>query len=380
MTSVANDTSAEIIVGLKNKQQVRIGAMSNTDLIQVIDSEGRITDAEAVKTISSSEMLKMYRLMLFTRAWNSKALSLQRQGRLGTLASVRGQEAANVGMGLAMGEKDWFCPSFREYGAMFARGAVPEELYRYWGGDEQGARPPTDSRMLPVCITVASHLLHAAGIAWGAKIRGERLAVLSSSGDGSTSQGDFHEALNFAGVFKLPVVFAIQNNHWAISVPVHRQTASETLAEKACAYAIEGRRVDGNDVFAVYVTVKQLLDRARSEFLPALVELVTYRMDDHTTADDAKRYRTEEVLEPWRKKDPIDRVRKYLTAQQGWDENKETSLHEEIDAEVEECVRAYEAMPAPEPAAIFDYTYAEMPWHLQEEKEQALQIFGKGVK
>lgn len=354
--------------------------MSFTELVQVVDPEGQVTDESALKGISEDLLHNMYRLMVFTRAWNAKALSLQRQGRMGTLASVKGQEAANVGMGLALGPDDWFCPSFREYGAMFARGINPLDLYSYWGGDERGARPTAGRRVLPVCITVGSHLLHAAGIAWGAKIRGERVAALSSSGDGSTSQGDFHEALNFAGVFKLPVVFVIQNNHWAISIPVHRQTASQTLAEKACAYGIDGRRVDGNDVIAVYATVKRLVDEARSNFKPALVELVTYRMDDHTTADDASRYRTDDMIEPWRAKDPIDRMRKFLSSLHGWNESNETQLVEQVSAEIEEFVREYERRPHPQPAEMFDHTYAEMPWHLQEERAEVIQSPGRSER
>lgn len=350
--------------------------MSYENLIQFMDPEGTV-DESAVKDISEADMLKMYRLMVFTRLWNTKALSLQRQGRLGTLASVRGQEASNIGMGFALGPDDWFVPAFREYGAMFARGVDPSVLLRYWGGDERGARPPDGSHVLPVCITVGSHLCHAAGIAWGAKIKGDKIAVLSSSGDGSTSQGDFHEALNFAGVFKLPVVFAVQNNHWAISVPVNRQTASETLAEKACAYNINGERVDGNDVFSVYLTVKRLLDVARNEFKPSLVELVTYRMDDHTTSDDATRYRTEEMLAPWRKKDPIDRMRKYFIAQHGWDEKKEQDLLEECGAEVEDSVSALENADPPEPTDIFNHLYGEMPWHLKEQREEMRQFLGQ---
>jgi pyruvate dehydrogenase E1 component alpha subunit len=350
--------------------------MSEKDLFQVMDPDGNVDDT-AVKGISEADMHKMYRLMVFTRLWNSKALSLQRQGRLGTLASVRGQEASNVGMGMALGPDDWFVPAFREYGAMFARGAEPNVLLQYWGGDERGARLPDGCRVLPVCITVGSHLCHAAGMAWGAKIRGDKIAVLSSSGDGSTSQGDFHESLNFAGVFKLPVVFAIQNNHWAISVPVNKQTATETLAEKACAYNINGERVDGNDIFAVYLMVKQLLETARSEFKPSLVELVTYRMDDHTTSDDATRYRTEEMLDPWRKKDPIDRLRKYLTAKRGWDDKKDSELVEECSAEVEKAVQAYENVEPAKPTIIFDNYYAEMPWHLREQKEEMLEHLGR---
>jgi pyruvate dehydrogenase E1 component alpha subunit len=350
--------------------------MSYKDLFQVMDPDGNV-DESAVKGISEGDMQKMYRLMVFTRVWNSKALSLQRQGRLGTLASVRGQEAANIGMGMALEPDDWFVPAFREYGAMFARGAVPGVLFQYWGGDERGGRLPDDCHMLPVCITVGSHLCHAAGMAWGAKLRGDKVAVLSSSGDGSTSQGDFHESLNFAGVFKLPVVFAIQNNHWAISVPVAKQTATETLAEKACAYNINGERVDGNDVFAVYLAVKRLLDMARSEYKPSLVELVTYRIDDHTTSDDATRYRTEEMLAPWREKDPIERMRKYLTAKHGWDDKKDAELNEECTAEVEKAVQKYENVEPAKPTIIFDHLYEKMPWHLKEQKEEMLGFLGR---
>jgi pyruvate dehydrogenase E1 component alpha subunit len=350
--------------------------MTNKDMFQVMDPEGN-ADLSAIEGISEADRLKMYRLMVFTRLWNTKALSLQRQGRLGTLASVRGQEASNIGMGLALGPDDWFCPAFREYGAMFTRGAQSEKLFQYWGGDERGAAPPENARMLPVCITVGSHLCHAVGIAFGAKIKGDKIAVMSSSGDGSTSQGDFHESLNFAGVYKLPVVFVIQNNHWAISVPLHQQTSSETIAQKAIAYGINGERVDGNDVFAVYLTIKRLLDQARSEDKPSLVELVTYRMDDHTTSDDASRYRTEEMIGPWRARDPIDRLRKFLTANHGWDDNKEGELQAELTAQVEKAVQDYEAMPLPHPAEMFDHMYSEMPWHLKEQKDQMLKRLGE---
>jgi pyruvate dehydrogenase E1 component alpha subunit len=353
--------------------------MAEKELIQIMDPDGNV-DESKIKDVSKDDLFKMYRTMVFTRQWNSKALSLQRQGRLGTLASVRGQEASNVGMGMALKPEDWFCPAFREYGAMFVRGVDPVKLFQYWGGDERGARPPKDSHTLPVCITVGSHLCHAVGIAMAAKIKGDKIAVLSSSGDGSTSQGDFHESLNFAGVFKSPVVFAIQNNHWAISVPVHAQTASETIAEKACAYGVNGVRVDGNDVLAVYLTLKRLLDEARDDFQPSLVELVTYRMDDHTTSDDATRYRTEDMMKPWRSKDPIDRLKKYLSAKHGWDDDKEKDLLEEISVKVEQNVKDFEAVAAPKPTDMFDHVYKEMPWHLKEQREHVEKLYGEEAK
>ncbi|HMK36401.1 MAG TPA: pyruvate dehydrogenase (acetyl-transferring) E1 component subunit alpha [Desulfomonilaceae bacterium] len=348
--------------------------MQKDNLIQIMDQDGNV-DESAIKGISDEEILKMYRLMVFTRLWNVKALSLQRQGRLGTLASVRGQEASNVGMGLALEPEDWFAPAFREYGAQFARGMDPVAMFQYWGGDERGNKPP--SRTLPTCITVGSHLCHAVGIAFAAKIRGDKIAVMSSSGDGSTSQGDFHESLNFAGVFKLPVVFVIQNNFWAISVPLHKQTASVTIAEKACAYGFDGFRVDGNDIFAVYLTLKERLADARENFRPSLVELVTYRLDDHTTSDDASRYRTEEMIGPWRGRDPVDRLRKFLSAKRGWDEKKETDLQAELAAEVETAVQQFESLSPPDPMHMFDHMYYEMPWHLKEQREEMRRQIGE---
>jgi pyruvate dehydrogenase E1 component alpha subunit len=345
--------------------------MSEKELFQVMDPNGVVQDKSAMEALSDDTLKSMYRWMVFTRSWNTKVLSLQRQGRMGTLASVRGQEASNIGMGMAMAQEDWFCPSFREFGAQFIKGMKAKNLMLYWGGDERGARPPEKSGLLPVCITVGSHLLHAAGLAWAAKIKGDKIAVLSGSGDGSTSQGDFHEALNFAGVFKLPVVFAIQNNQWAISVPVSKQTASETLSEKACAYGIAQKRVDGNDVVAVYLALKELLDKAREEHEPALAELVTYRMDDHTTSDDASRYRTEEMVEPWRKKDPIDRMRKYLMENKGWDETKESELNNEITDEIENTVKEYESSEAPSVDDMFNHIYSTSDWRLEEQLEEA---------
>jgi pyruvate dehydrogenase E1 component alpha subunit len=353
--------------------------MTDDLMIQVMNADGS-AEEEAVKEIPDQLMMRMYRLMTFTRLWNSKALSLQRQGRMGTLASVRGQEASNVGTALALEPADWFCPSFREHGAQLVRGMKPADLYLYWAGDERGMKPPEGVGMLPTCITVGSHLCHAVGIAMGAKIRGDRIAVLSSSGDGSTSQGDFHEALNFAAVYQLPVVFVIQNNHWAISVPVHKQTATRTLAEKAAAYGLDGLRVDGNDVAAVYLTVKKRLNLARENHVPALIELVTYRMDDHTTADDASRYRTEEMTNPWKLRDPIDRLRKYLTARKGWSDADESRLQAECAEEVEKAVRDFEATPPPHPSRIFDYTFAEDPRHIKEQRQDLANRLGEGAR
>ena len=347
-------------------------------MIQLLDENGKCK-ADDVADISEQEMQKMYRTMITTRLWNDKALSLQRQGRLGTLASVRGQEASNVGMGLALQPGDWFVPAFREYGTLFTLGLSMKDQFMYWGGDERGnARIPEDKRVLPTCITVGAHLCHAVGMAVAAKIRGEKSMILSSSGDGSTSQGDFHESLNLAGVWKAPVVFVVQNNHWAISVPFEKQTATKTIAEKAAAYAMDGLRVDGNDVFAVYKTVKQRAEMARNDFKPALIELVTYRMGDHTTADDATRYRKPDMLNEWEKKDPIERLKKYLKNEHGWTDAKDKKLIEECTNDVEKAVKEYENNDMPEPESMFNYMYNDMPWHLKEQLEEVKELTHSG--
>jgi len=346
-------------------------------LIQILDEKGNC-DEKAVADLTTDDMITMYRLMNLTRIWNDKALSLQRQGRLGTMGSVRGQEASNVGMALPLQSNDWFVPAFREYGALFALGIPLRDQLMFWGGDERGARIPENVRVTPTSIIVASHLPHAVGIALAAKLKGEKSVALSSSGDGSTSEGDFHEALNMAAVYKAPVVFVIQNNHWAISLPFSKQTATATISEKAAAYAIEGVRVDGNDVFAVYTTVKKYIELARKNHTPALIELVTYRMGDHTTADDATRYRAPEALVEWGKKDPIDRLKIYLMNSRDWTEENDKKIIEQCTREVDDAVKEYEAVEPADPADMFKYIYKEMPWHLKEAIEEVREFQRKG--
>jgi pyruvate dehydrogenase E1 component alpha subunit len=281
-------------------------------------------------------------------------------------------------MTLPLQSGDWFVPAFREYGAQFVLGCSLRDQYLLWGGDSRGGKIPEQIRLVNHCTTVGSHLCHAVGIAMAAKIKGEKSMVLSSSGDGSTSEGDFHESLNMAAVYKAPVVFVIQNNHWAISLPVEKQTATKTIAEKASAYAIDGVRVDGNDIFAVYKTIQKYADTARKEFRPALIELVTYRMGDHTTADDASRYRSKEILSDWEKKDPIDRMRNYLLKKGLWTKEKDRKLEEECTGEVEKAVQEYEATEQPDPTDMFKFIYREMPWHLKEQMDELKEIIQEG--
>ncbi len=341
------------------------------EFFQILKEDGTLVDERLKPSLSSDELIELYRWMVRGRTYDERALALQRQGRLGTYAPLSGQEAAQVGSAWALGPNDWLFPSYREHLAMAIRGLSWVQLLTYWGGSEEGMRIPEGVNVFTVSIPIATQLLHAVGYAWAAKMRGETLATLVYFGDGGTSEGDFHEALNFAGVFQTPTIFFCQNNQYAISVPRTRQTRAETLAQKAIAYGIEGVQVDGNDIFAVYSITQKALERAYNGDGPTLIEAITYRYGHHTTADDWTRYRPKEEVEEWKRRDPIARLRRYLESQGLWDEEKEQQLLEEAKAEIAEAVKEYEEIRAQERdiEEIFKYMYAEMPWHLREELE-----------
>jgi pyruvate dehydrogenase E1 component alpha subunit len=338
-----------------------------SDLCQIVSIDGTC-DKDKIADLSTEQIIGMYRLLNLTRIWNDKGKSLQRQGRLSTLPSLKGQEAAGVGIAYAMHENDWLSPAFREAGALFHLGVSPVDQFLFWGGDERGARIAENHKLTNISIIVGGHLPHAVGIAYAAKYKKENSAVICVLGDGATSEGDFHESLNFASVLQVPVVFVIQNNGWAISTPQNRQTATATYAEKSAAYAMDGLRVDGNDVFAVYRTIKDYADRARKENKPALIELVTYRLDDHTTADDATRYRTDEEVEEWKERDPIARLRRYLEKYADWNETREQEIIDSCTAKVEAATKEYLNIDPPDPRSMFTHMYNEMPWHLREQQ------------
>lgn len=324
--------------------------------LEVLDEFGN-ADESIMPRLSDEEIRKIYELLVFARTFDQRALSLQREGRIGTYAPIAGQEASQIGTAFAMEKTDWAFPSFRENGVYLARGHPAYKILQYWSGDERGLRTEGDVNMFPVCIPVATHVPHAVGAAMAAKYRGDRVAAVAYFGDGATSKGDFHEGLNFAGVFKLPVVFVCQNNQWAISVPRERQTAAKTLAQKAFAYGFDGIQVDGNDVFAVYKAAKEALDKAKRGDGPTLIECFTYRMSDHTTADDASRYRTKEEVEAWKPKDPILRVRRYMEKKGLWTEAYQGEIEARSKALVDEAERKAESVDPPLPADMFTYTY-----------------------
>ena len=338
--------------------------------LQILNEKG-VADKKLLPKLTKQQQLKMYELMVVSRRFDEKALSLQRQGRIGTYASIRGQEAAQVGPAFAMEKNDWLFPAFREAAAYIARGHPMHMIYQYWGGDERGEQIPKDQNNFTVSIPVGSHLVHAVGAAMAAKHLNKKTAALVFFGDGATSEGDFHEALNFAGVFKAPAVFVCQNNQWAISVPVKRQTESETIAQKAVAYGFEGARVDGNDIFAVYKAVSEALKKAKQGKGPTLIECFTYRMGDHTTSDDSSKYRDRKEVEEWKKSDPTERFRKYLVSRKMWNEKLEKQLLKSAEEQVEEAVKKYESAPAPKPEDMFTFMFAEMPWNLRQQMEEA---------
>jgi pyruvate dehydrogenase E1 component subunit alpha len=303
-------------------------------------------------------------------------LSLQRQGRLGTFAPLTGQEAAQVGSAFALEPSDWMVPGFREAAAYILRGLPLEDILLYYMGREEGNQIPAGQHDVPVNIPVASQLPHAVGIAMAAKTRHDPCAVLTYFGDGATSEGDFHEACNFAGVFQLPIVFVCENNQYAISHPRSRQTRARTLAQKAIAYGFDGLQVDGNDILAVYVATRDALARAKSGKGPTLIECVTYRMSLHTTADDPTRYRAKSEEEEWQKKDPLPRFRAYLRQKGWWDETWQTQLEQEIDAQIRRAVEAAEAARDFDPSDMFDHVYATIPPYLKAQQEELRAVQG----
>lgn len=304
------------------------------------------------------QVAQLYRAMVETRAFDEKAIALQRTGRIGTYASSLGQEAVGVGLAAAMRPDDVLLPSFREHAAQLWRGVTMEELLLYWGGDERGSDFAGPRADFPVCIPVGDQYPHATGVALAIRNRGTQDVAVAVGGDGSTSKGDFYEALNVAGAWKLPAVFVINNNQWAISVRRADQTAAETIAQKAIAAGIHGEQVDGCDVFAVRAAVGDALERARIGDGPSLIECVTYRLGDHTTADDATRYRDDsEVSAAWAN-EPIRRLRDHMVARHGWTKEEEEAVRSSTRQKVETAAENYLATPAMEPGAMFDHLYA----------------------
>ena len=327
--------------------------------LEILNPQGEV-DSELLPPLSERQFLRLYELLQLTRLADERALCLQREGRLGTFPSSLGQEAAQVGSAFALSSQDWVFPTFRELGVFLSLGYSLAQYYRYWTGDERSMCCPAELNIFPINIAVGTHLLHAAGVAMGARYRSDPVVAVPYVGDGGTSKGDFHEALNMAGIYRLPMVAICQNNQWAISVSRKSQTATKTLAQKALAFGIKGIQVDGNDVLAVYQATTEALARARSGGGATFIECETYRMSDHTTADDARRYRDPAELEGWRAKDPLLRMRRFLELRGLWNDSEQTALTKSLQQSVDLAVAEAEAIAAPEAEEMFRYTCHEL--------------------
>jgi pyruvate dehydrogenase E1 component subunit alpha len=348
----------------------------SVEWLQILDEDGNC-DKELRPCLDNNQIKKLYEWMILARTFDDKAFKLQREGRLGTYASILGQEAAQVGSAFALRPTDWMFPAFREPGASFVRGLPMHMILQYWGGDERGSQIPEGLNDFPICIPVATQIPIAVGAALAAKVKGDSIAVMAFMGDGATSKGDFHEGLNFAGVVSAPVVFVCQNNQWAISVPARRQTASKTLAQKAIAYGFPGIRVDGNDIFAVYQAADEALNRARAGKGPTFIECLTYRLGDHTTADDASRYRSREEVEEWKKKDPIGRLKKFMEQEGLWNKSFDQAVRAKATEKVEQAVTTLESFPPPDPQDIFRFMFQELTAELKEQMDSFLEADGR---
>ena len=337
---------------------------------QVLNPAGKVVGQ--MPDIPDEQLMQFYRWMMFGRISSQRFVALQRQGRIGTFSPIDGQEAASVGMAAPLQEKDWLLGSYREYLAYHVKGVPFSSQMKQWGGDVADDYP-FEARCVPFQIVLGTQVLHTVGIAQAIKYEEEPQVALVGCGDGATSEGDFNEALNFAGVFKAPVIFMVQNNGWAISTPRHKQSAARYIADRAVGFGMPGCLVDGNDVLAVYQVVADAAARARAGDGPTLIEAITYRLGAHTTADDPTKYRPEAEVEEWTMRDPITRYRQFLVDRSMLTEAEDKTLHEEINAEFEEAIAAYEALPPRTPRQHFELVYAEQSPQLQRQQTKLLQ-------
>lgn len=338
--------------------------------LQILDEDGKLDSKLAKDTLTDEQVVYLYEQMTVCRHFDEIAFKLQRSGRMGTYPQNKGQEANAVGAGLALEKgKDWLIPCYRENAALFMHGLPMHYILLHWMGDERGNQIPEGCLMTPLSIPIGTHMLHATGIAWAAKLRGEDRVVTTFFGDGATSEGDFHGAMNFASTLQVPCIFYCQNNQWAISVPREQQMNSETVAQKALAYGMDTIQIDGNDIFATYKATRDAAARARQGGGPTFIEAVTYRLGDHTTADDARRYRDQAEVDAWISKDPLIRTRKYMEAKGLWDDGQQKELDERAKRIVDEVAKTALEIEKPSPADFFDHMFAELPADLAQQRD-----------
>lgn len=370
-----------------NKRTRGAGVRETSGTLQVlsiIDASGKVARSRD-PGLDQDDLLRLYRTMVRTRVMEERALNLQRQGRIGFYVPCTGQEASHVGTAAALDPTDWIFPAYRQAGIPLLRGVPLEQIVDEWYGNEgdicKGRQMPVhysfrQARFVSISSPISTQLTQATGAAMAAKYQGEDTVVMTYCGDGGTSENDFHCALNFAGVYRSPVVFVCENNHWAISTPLEYQTASETLAIKGEAYGIPGVRVDGNDVLAVYQVAKEAVERARKGKGPTLIESVTYRMGPHSSSDDPTRYRESNEVEGWRERDPIERFGKYLRDKKILTAELDEELHADAKAEVNEAVKKAEEKGPPTVAEMFDDVFRDITPQLEEQRDDLLSLGG----
>lgn len=354
-------------------------------VFRILDDDGQLLPG-VDPGLSGDERLAMYEDIKLARHFDQRAISLQRQGRIATYAPMTGQEGSQVATSYALDEQDWLFPTYREHAAKYVHGVDLPSLLTALLGYREGYAVPEGVNVMPEYIPIATQVPHAMGMAWGYKLQGEHdRAVLCHLGDGATSEGDFHEGLNFAGVFDVPSVFVCNNNQWAISVPRERQTASETIAQKAQSYGIEGIRVDGLDPLAVYVVTREAIRKAKNpvdgERRPTLIESVQYRYGAHTTADDPSVYRDEADADKWRKRDPLKRLENHLYQAGLLDSEREAEIQARIEEQVATAIKTAEAVEAA-PEQIFEHVYQETPDRLREQMDELNELrkkYGEGA-
>ncbi len=348
---------------------------------QIMDEKGTILEKERFALIEEKVLIEGLKRILFARTVDLQIVSYQRQGRMYTYPPNIGQEAIAVAAGMVLEKEDWLVPAYREMAAWLAKGVTLFELFQYWGGHDQGMALKQAHNMLPVSIPIASQLLHATGIGYAIKLKKQKNVVIAFCGDGGTSEGDFHEALNFASVWKVPVIFIVQNNGYAISCPFTRQTGAQNVALKSVAYGITGLQVDGNDFSAMYTSLKEVVGRARKGEGPFLLEAVTYRLGAHTTSDDPSKYRSIEEEKQWQEKDPLKRLSMYLTKKKKWSAQQEEKLVQQYKKKIEKDFKEFESSKSYDVHDCFNHLYSEIPEDLKAQQthyEQFLQA--KGVQ
>ncbi len=363
---------------MKVPYAMTVAAQFEIEFLQYLDADGRpLRDDLPADAANPRRLVELFKRMLYVRTFDSKAIALQRTGKLGTYAACLGHEASHVGIGASMKDGDVFAPSYREYGALFERGVRPRDVLLYWGGDERGNDFPRDTPAgidFPFCVPISTQCLHAAGAALAFKLQNKPQVAVAVCGDGGSSKTDFYAALNSAGAYKLPLILCVVNNGWAISVPRSAQTGAQTLAQKGIAGGLHCLQVDGNDMIAVLEAMRQARERALAGEGGTVIEFLTYRLSDHTTADDARRYRDDaEVKAAWAR-EPMHRLRNYLVAQGAWDQAQEDAWKADCAARVDEEVNAYLATPVQPVEAMFDYLYADPPPELLSQRAAVLAL------